>query len=266
MYRNNFVAVIKNKGRIMREDDNGVVRLPFGSEYSILLKNKDSRNAVVNVEIDDNPVAHGIIVMPNSDVELKGELEGLSVKNKFKFIQKTKQIQKYRGDRLGDGLVRIEYWFEKQKPEPVIWPLVYPKKCWDYPKWDDGKIWDDHNTGDWHSGWTYTVNHSSNFSNCTAPVKGGGTQSAAFYNHASPMPDEGITVRGSETKQNFTYGFVDTLESFSSVIILHLRGANSRLKKIRKPITVKTKLTCPTCGTKSKSAAKFCRNCGTYLR
>lgn len=263
MYRNNFVAVIKNKGKIMREDDNGIVRLPFGSEYSILLKNKDSRRAVVNVEIDDNPVAYGIIVMPNSDVELKGELEGLAVKNKFKFIQKTKQIQKYRGDRLGDGLVRIEYWFEQRKQEqpPItIWPNPKP--------WykDDGKIWDDQNTGGWQSDWSYTVNHSSNFSNCAAPVEGGGTQSAAFFNHSNPMPDEGITVRGSETKQNFTYGFVDTLESFSSVIILHLRGANSRLKKIRKPITVKTKLTCPTCGTKSKSAAKFCRNCGTYLR
>jgi hypothetical protein len=58
VYTNNFIAVVKHKGRIMR-DTNGVVRLPFGSEYSVLLKNKDSKTAVVRIEIDGEDVMSG---------------------------------------------------------------------------------------------------------------------------------------------------------------------------------------------------------------
>ena len=37
------------------------------------------------------------------------------------------------------------------------------------------------------------------------------------------------------------------------------------IKKVRKAVTVKTRFRCSTCGTMSKSNAKFCRDCGTYL-
>jgi hypothetical protein len=40
MYHKKFIAVIKNQGNILR-DGGGLVRLPFGSTYSILLKNKN---------------------------------------------------------------------------------------------------------------------------------------------------------------------------------------------------------------------------------
>ncbi len=43
MYKQNFVVVVKCNGKILREQDSDVVYLPFGAEYSILLKNKDSR-------------------------------------------------------------------------------------------------------------------------------------------------------------------------------------------------------------------------------
>ncbi len=45
-YKENFVLVVKCKGEILRERD-GIVTLPFGSEYSILMKNLDHRRALV---------------------------------------------------------------------------------------------------------------------------------------------------------------------------------------------------------------------------
>jgi len=258
VYKNNFVSVIKCRGKVLREDSKGVVRLPFGSEYTILLKNKDSRKAVVNVEIDDESVAGSIIVPANKTIELKGFLNDLKVRNRFKFIQKTKEIQDYRGDRLGDGLVRVEYTFEKKVEEP-IWYYTPPVTIWTdscprrkSPIYGTGT---GVNTGDC----VYTCSNSAGI-----PL-GASIVSDSVQCSSLPKSDEGITVKGSKTKQDFVYGYTEELETQSSVIVLHLRGLTKKHIKVKKVITVKTKLKCPTCGRRSKSSMQFCGNCGTCL-
>lgn len=251
MYSNNFIVVIKHKGKVLRESNNGVVRLPFGSDYSILLKNKDSRKAVANVEIDGENVATGIIVPENDSVELKGAIEDLRVNNCFRFIKKTKEISNYRGNRPDDGLVRVEYRFEQREIELPIRPLKR-KSC---------DIWVDDfkSSGDW----TYIPCSHTN------DGTGNATFNNCYYTHGATMDsfsDEGITVPGAETRQDFVYGHTKPLESRSFVIILHLRGRTKERRLIRKPITVKARLRCNTCGRKSKSSVKFCGNCGTYLK
>jgi len=79
-----------------------------------------------------------------------------------------------------------------------------------------------------------------------------------------PNADEGITVKGSQINQQFRYASIGDLEE-PKAIIIQLKGMTDSGKTIEKPITVKTKLTCKTCGTKSKSSNKFCGNCGTFL-
>ena len=243
MYNNNFVVVIKHKGKVLRESNNGTVRLPFGSDYTILLKNKDSRKAVADVEIDGEDVATGIIVPGNDSVELKGAINGLQVNNHFRFIKKTKEISNFRGDRPDDGLVRVEYRFE-QYEAITIRPLK-KKSSRDWTHDTQWIYYDSFSTGDQvGTPCSYTV---SNF--CSS--------------------DAGITVPGAETEQNFEYGHTKPLEAQSHVIVLQLRGTVKRRKKVRKvkkAITVKTKVQCQTCGRKHKSSMKFCGNCGTYLR
>jgi hypothetical protein len=245
MYSNNFVVVIKHKGKVLRESTSGVVRLPFGSDYSVLLKNKDSRKAVADIEIDGEGMATGIIVPGNESVELNGALEGMRVNNRFRFIKKTKEISNHRGDRPDDGLVRVEYRFERFEPEFNIRPLTKrsPKKS----PWDGGPIGP--------CDWTY-INGG-----CVSDI----TTENEFLSSSYTVSDEGITVPGAETRQDFQYGYTKSLETQSHVIILHLRG---RIKKrrVKKPITVKTKLECNTCGRRSRSNVKFCGNCGTYLK
>ena len=239
MYNNNFVVVVKHKGKVLRESSNGTVRLPFGSDYTILLKNKNSRKAVANVEIDGEDVATGIIVPGNDSVELKGAINGLNVSNHFRFIEKTREISNFRGDREDDGLVRVEYRFEQYD---VVQVPIRPMKKKGYSR-DDV--------------WTYY--NSSN------EVRYGAT----CDNYTFCSSDVGITVPGKETNQNFEYGHTKMLELQSHVIVLHLKGTvkkRKRVRKIRKAITVKTRLQCQTCGRKSKSSMKFCGNCGTYLK
>lgn len=278
MYKERFIAVIKHKGKVLRERS-GVVRLPFGSEYSLMLKNLEPRKAVVNVNIDGEDIldGHSLIVQPNSEMELKGIMDGMSARNRFKFIRKTKEIANHRGDRLDDGIVRVEFKFEKKRVTEIVdTKVTLPYIIYDYkyrcpwcgnwpctcPNW-------------WSSSNTYTCyftnNGGSGNLSCDSNTKG--LSSNCSINNMSfttgdlgaPLDDEGITVKGSKIKQDFVYGSTEELEESSSVIVIRLRGSKSNGTVVEKPITVKSKLECPTCGKKSKSTERFCGNCGTYL-
>jgi hypothetical protein len=256
VYKNHFIAVVRSEGCIMR-DVNGVVRLPFGSEYSIRLNNKDSRTAVAKVEIDGEDVmgGHRYIVPGNSTCELEGFLKGLNATHKFRFIKKNKEISRFRGDRIDDGIIRVEFWYEQVAyVMPYIKPYFPPYKTYD----------DDTRFGKSTGGWDYTSGDTGFYSlnNCTKDT-------ISCFNHIStPISDEGITVKGSKANQNFQYGNVGVLETQSSVIIIRLKGEVERkgkIKSIKKPVTVRTRIQCSTCGRKWKSYLKFCGNCSTAL-
>ncbi len=246
MYKNNFVAVIKSGGKILREK-NGCVMLPFGTEYSILLKNLNSRRAVARVSVDGEDVldCNRVIVPENGTVEIKGKMKGNKVRHQFKFINKTKEISNYRGDRPDDGLVRVEYWLEEEYIQCL--PAI--------------------------TFTTYTDNSKHRWTDCGPDIVYGSSTGGMLGNETcsyncssviSPPGNDGITVQGSNTKQDFTRGYTRALEINSSVIVLQLRGYSKKGKVVR-PVTVKTRFRCSTCGRKSKSAVKWCSNCGTNL-
>ena len=109
-YKDQFVVEVKCRGKILRVKDDAV-HLPFGSEYSLYLKNLNSRRASVTISIDGQDVLdnQSLILEPNSSTELEGFLRGTTAKNRFKFINKTKEIQEHRGDKIDDGIIRVEF-------------------------------------------------------------------------------------------------------------------------------------------------------------
>ena len=117
-HKDYFIVEVKYQGKILRMKD-GAFYLPFWSEYSIFLKNLNSRRASVKVHVDGQDALDysSLILEPNTSTELQGFLSGTVARNRFKFIQKTKQIQEHRGDRIDDGMIRVEFAFEKPKPE-----------------------------------------------------------------------------------------------------------------------------------------------------
>lgn len=292
-YVDNFVAEVKCNGKILRIKD-GAVHLPYGSEYTLLLKNLNSRKASVKIHIDGQDVLDysSLILEPNSSTELEGFLSGTVAKNKFKFIQKTKEIQDHRGDRADDGMIRVEFAFEKAKPEVIKKTIIteHHDHCHDHHHhhhYDYYHWWP--RFTDFNSGVYYTSNSNGLMnSNVTMTSGGGGTQSDASprgisnklgdvqscYNVnvdslgieslGQPLDDEGITVKGSECYQSFRYGSIGELEQ-SKVIIIQLKGISGSGVQVQQPLTISTKLECPTCGIKSKSSFKFCPSCGTYL-
>jgi len=282
-YKNHFIAELKSNGQILRIRD-GFVTLPFGSEYSLYLKNLNSRKASVTVQIDGEDVLDGnsLIIESNTSTELEGFLKNNIAKNKFKFIKKTQQIIDHRGDKIDDGLIRIEFAFEKEATiikniitEHHTYHHDYPWRFWRYPEPYLNDVYCSGGTTNARGVINDTLTCDQN------NVVGVGEDNIQSYNCSvkdvselanmseinelkTPIDDLGITVKGSEINQQFNYASIGELET-AEVIVIQLRGTSLKGTSVKKPIMAQVKLTCSSCGIKSKSSYKFCPNCGTFL-
>lgn len=92
----------------------GKVYIPYGEEYVLYVKNLHSERAVVKFDIDGkDPWDERFVIKPNETIEVKGD----KANKAFRFIKKTQKISDHRGDRIDDGILRIEFQFEKALPE-----------------------------------------------------------------------------------------------------------------------------------------------------
>jgi len=307
MFSNKMVACLKANNKILREVKDTVL-VPFGSEYSIYLKNLNSVRAEVNITIDGKDVCpEGLVVNANSEVNIERFIKDLNTGNRLKFIERTGNIEKHRGVGAEDGLIRIAFKFEKVAPKPT-WVNVLPTYVPQPGHWEwkpNSPLW----TGPLFNTYAYGIrsgdaigNSASatgvvgNAVNCSTsttapcgesvpqnpePQVSKGTLRSASFNSAGEQShsavnafnvstqavanDVGITVAGSESNQKFqtVSSFVTEDEEF--VMVLRLLGETEAGKEVKKPVTVKLKPKCTSCGRNNKATAKFCVECGTAL-
>ena len=74
----------------------------------------------------------------------------------------------------------------------------------------------------------------------------------------------GITVPGSDSGQRFYAAQSFLTDPQSEVLILRLCGEVGG-RVVERPVTVKTKAVCSTCGKSNEALARFCSVCGTAL-
>lgn len=246
MYKNSMVCCLKNNGKILREKDDNVF-LPFGSEYSIYFKNLEARKAKVTIEIDGEDVLDGnsLLIEPKSTLELEGFMKGSKAEHAFRFIKKSDEISEYRGDHIDDGLIVVNFQYEKFKP--IMQPITYTYTNY-YPYW---------------------INTTPPFHNDVLSTFCCSTADSTLRSKSVTLDDfnieDGITVHGTAVSQNFRYGYIGELEENKYTMVLKLRGYTAENETVEKPLLVSDKLQCKTCGRTSKSDAKFCANCGTAL-
>lgn len=260
VYNQKLVACIKCNGKVLREF-NDTVYLPFGNEFSILLKNLNSVKALVNVTIDGKDIVPGgLVLYPNQEIDLERSIENGNMNKgaKFLFVERTGSIEDNRGVKAEDGLVRISYQFEK---------IAYINGFY-----TDGRL----TTGISYDGFakSYYGAGAGNvpvMDSCTiscnnlsiTPTSVNVNQQSLL--RSSPVNEVGITVPGSESNQKFQVASNFSLEAQTHVIVLKLLGETKNNRPVIESVTVKTKQECPTCGRKNKATAKFCQECGTSL-
>jgi len=260
MYSEKLVACIKIDGKVIRENGD-TVYLPYGSDYSIYLRNLHTEKCKISITIDDEDVLNNssIILDAKENVNLKGFLNDNDVKNSFRFIEKTEQISNHRGDKPEDGLIVITYQFVQKIEFPVkdihhhhYYRQPYEKTIHPHQPYQPQPFW-------YSSVGDYTV-----FDNSLSSI----TTSCSLempVSNQSMLNESGITVKGKEVEQSFDQ--IEDKFNWGDEKNLHiyLKGdVNNR--KIKTTRTIKQKIECQTCGTKSKSNAKFCRSCGTFIK
>lgn len=283
MFSNNFVLAIKVNGKVLREVKD-IVYLPFGSEYTILLKNTSSLKAKVKVSVDGQDVTEDVqlIIAPGETTELKRFIRNgnLEAGNAFKFIEKTSQIEEYRGNKAEDGLITVTYEFEKRYPQYDYDTIRYRKSgCWGQSSdnlklkgldWDTTQVWCSSDDG---------VLRSRGLVSNT--LGGGTTTSAAYYSSnvasnssdsfqlsaSAEVNDAGITAPGSVVEQKFQLTTSFVTDGVKHSMTLQLKGkAEGGTKVVKQAVVVKKVQRCTMCGTNTKQTAKFCHNCGASVQ
>lgn len=261
MFKNNFVVSIKSNGKFFKENEDDI-HVPFNTEYSIYLKNLESRDAVVNVNIDGKDVLDGkrLIVRGNSVLELEGFMDGQTAKNKFRFIKRSKDIEEFRGITPEDGIISVTFDFEKRNPEYYPYTIYYPDWKW-YPSqpYYGSPTW----TVATYGSPSGTFVSSNDQVGVTKTIQSGRGTSNSVMSLNSQV-SEGISVPGNDISQNFGLGYVGNLENNPTTISFKLFGFDDNTQQ-NKVVFTKDRLTCSSCGLQSKNNNKFCPRCGTRL-
>ena len=260
MYSNKLVASLKANGKILREFKDKVY-VPFASEYSILLKNLNTVRAEVHVYIDgEDQTPDGLCLDAGRECELERSIKNGNLKegNRFKFIERTDAVEQHRGIKLEDGIVRIEYRFEKPRVSIPINSL---------PGYQYNNLLRGTMTASGASGSSGFPSDTATFrytgaslNNVQCSATSANVAPQAFYN------DAGITVAGSKSTQSFTTVSMGEMELDKHTIVLQLLGETPDNKPVQQAVTVKAKPKCDTCGHTNKATAEFCNKCGTSLK
>ena len=259
MYHNKLAVALKSAGKVLREFGDNVY-IPFASEYSIFIKNMNSVRALVSVTVDGTDVGDGtkFVVNANSSIDIERFIKNgnLDEGNRLKFIERSDAVEQYRGVGVEDGLVRVEFQFERK---PVT-PLYDPDK-WTVTK-KGGPLVPHWGANPFHYDTSNTIDGGATF---CATAKNTVDHGQDIIRSVQAN-DVGITVAGSRSEQQFKQTSSFAVESETHVIVLKILGETADNKEVRTPVTVKTRLKCTTCGTVNKATSKFCSQCGTALQ
>lgn len=279
MYESKMVCCLKANGKVLREHKD-TVYVPFGTEYSVLLKNLNSVRALVTVEIDGVDVSEGnqLVVGANSEFELTRFIKNGNLKtgNRFKFIERTAGVENHRGVGMEDGIIRIVFQFERRIPAyiPPHRTLLSEKLYYTDPHWYGlvGGTTTDARGQQYLKGASSSTLRSAPASYSVAgqyePVSlcnASLTSSVTAQSVTPALNEAGITVPGSKSDQQFQSVKDFPVEAETFVMVLKLLGETNTGELVTAPVTVKTKPKCVTCGRVNKSGAKFCTDCGTAL-
>ena len=242
-YSNGFVASIILKNSPLREfkySGKRTVKVPFGAEYVIRLKNKSKDPALVEVSIDGTDVLNGseLVLKAGETVDLERFVENSSSGKKFKYISleegaSTGEIDDpYRDE---NGLVKVKFHKAFHLPKTTLTTTTFssPPFCGALVNHDCFV----------NGGATFTTNDimfksKSTLSGSVQNSRGIANDSVAtnsFFSSAAPLirdldsdldSDRGATIEGSDSDQSFSSTSEYLKLSLGAVIDIYMVGPN----------------------------------------
>jgi hypothetical protein len=246
MYHEALTACIKINGNILREHGE-TVYLPFGSEFSVYLKNLDTqRMMLIDVLIDGKSTTDNqkLVLTPSQSIDLERFIKNgnLTQGNRFKFIERNATVEAHRGVGAEDGLVQIKF-----QKEQRIYNTYNPYRSF----------------GAYQTGVSNQLYNSSSSDNPDQAYTSSGSR-GVLRSHSVPQNTAGITAPGSVSNQQFAVAGWFPAEPQEHSIIFRLLGDVGQVP-VTAPLMIKTKLKCPTCGTVNKSSHRFCSGCSAAV-
>lgn len=273
MYQNGLVVTIKINGKTVEEKDCKVV-IPFNSEYSLMLKNRNDRKAVARIYIDGEEVTKkgSLIIDANGSINVERFIDDMDRGKKFKFVP----ISDSRVDDKGDsekGFVEVRF----QLVKPVLNNFIIHEEHihhkhhhYDYDWYFCKPYYVDHITpfdvpvyGSPHIYCNSSPTISKGFggstmtSNITSDVTSN-VRDEAFIQDNHLIEERGATIKGSNSSQKFCYSYVGELEAQETVIRFQLIGSRD-LRIINQYV----KTHCTQCGKAYDINDNYCAKCGT---
>jgi len=282
MYSNGHVVAVQVNGKTVN-DSNGKVLLPFGVEYSLMLKNRNDRKVVARVYIDGEEVTKSgrLILDANSSLNLERYVEDMNNGARFKFVPLANDKVKDKGDSE-KGYVEVRFQLVKPTQSQVIYheEHIYHNHhhfndYWTYPIYkgpyyigdpvwcstNGDPVWCSTNGG---CGGTCTSNSSNNMTSISCSVGGSLNEANVEKQYFAKIEDNhlieeaGATIKGSNSDQKFSYSYVGELEAQETVIRFQLVGTSDKEIALQY-----TKTHCNQCGKRYETNDNFCSKCGT---
>jgi hypothetical protein len=214
-YNNRFVITVLQNDRIMKELANGSVPIEFG-EYKIRLRNKHNRRAICRLSIDgENVSAGGFIIPANSFIDIERNAD---VAKKFKFVSlDSEEAQDFGKDGSNHdkvkGTIVAEFALEKEKLyTPFNTPTYVTNNHYHYgtPKWV-GSI-------------NMKYGAAKSFNSLNGNLDDSFSYPGKSCSYASSLGEiqnlqDGATVEGSHSNQNFSTTYFDYEDNWTSIRI-----------------------------------------------
>jgi len=290
-YRGGFVVNLIRNGKVI-EGENGTVAIPFGTEYKLRLRNKNTRDAVAKVIIDgrDATSAGDLIIHAGEDTEIERFIDSIRSGNRFKFIP-VENMSENEKNNHSNGIIEVKFRLKKEVTERIIYhePIVEEHHYYRYPK--KRIIWHDYSEP-YQSYPYYPLTYSSSnkiTAKCFNPnvsfsdsSNTAYTCSAGNVNYCSTDRttfkdclindisdvETGKTVEGGHSSQLFEYSYLGELETKETVIKLKIVGYKDGVFPVENCQGLKYKW-CSRCGSQiiieKDLVPKFCEQCGGKL-
>lgn len=256
---NLWIVVNGNEQRIV----NGVVNIPFGTEYAIRVRNNNDCRAEFSISIDGLEDSSRFVLNPYQTMTIERFVgNSLTSGSKFKFVEEGNASVQTPGSSY-NGEIEVKFWKELVYTPPIVLVNDWHKPWrYDLNDWVGG-------TGDKYDGSGITWSSDTGYGDAQFSAKASSPRLKMTFGasalQSSFTSNVGATIEGSHSSQNFL-----TVDGFATEIVptilkVTLRGLPTEEPKPRRvPRVVKsTKVKyCTNCGTQHELIAKFCVSCG----